>query len=96
MPRGAKNGEYRCVKFKVCLTESEAIEIAREAEEAGVRHKGQKIVCQKEHGFAHEKQYNTQGLAKFLRTLCFQAWKEDKAEREELREKARKVGLKIE
>lgn len=99
MPRGAKKGEYKLVQFKVSLTESKAIEIAEEAMEAGLRRKGQKVICAKEHGFAGEKRYNTQGLAKFLIFRCFPAWKDTKVERalalRKLQEDAKLLGREV-
>ena len=78
-------------------------EVAQAAEKAGIRTKGLLLYTVREHGFAGQKNANTDDLSKFFK-YCYNYWKEHEAQRmeeaakllqaeKELQERKRRLGM---
>ncbi len=55
------------VRVSIYFNEAELAEVGKEAEQAGLRRVGLPVFKQKEHGFEHEKQANTDGIGLYLK-----------------------------
>lgn len=91
------------IRAKVYFNEKSFALVAGDAEKAGKRRGGLQLFTQKEHGFAHERVANTDGVSKFLK-FTWQYWREHESDRllqaaelarqeKELFEKKKKLGV---
>jgi len=70
----------KSVKVRMYLKPELFAEVAQEAEKAGKRKKGLLLYTQRAHGFATEKDANTDGIAKFFKH-CYDYWRAHEAQR---------------
>ncbi len=71
---------YKGAKVRVYFSDKNYAEVVKDAEKAGKRRVGLVLWKQKEHGFANQREANTDGLAKFLK-FCYGYWKDHEADR---------------
>lgn len=72
--------KQKAICIKTYWLEEKFLEIAADAEQAGIRRKGLPAYTQKKNGFADEKLANTDRIAAFLK-YCYEEYKRNRAKR---------------
>ena len=100
---GLQNQGKNKICVKVYFNAKTFAEIAKDAEKCGKRRGGLLLFTQKEHGFAHEKVANTDGISKSLK-FYWRYWQETERHRleraaelakreQELKEERERLGI---